>query len=361
MINHALIDAELAIIRRLARAITQGDPASRDYYTTRLADLEAARKHTMRTLTVATDRVEQAAIEAILQAVDDGSTTAVTELQHAMRPKPLPPALRETIIAAQTQTVSLLLQASALEAGRAAHQWATRTLTDITTRVALGATDRREEAARIVAQAARRGVTAITDRAGRRWDMGAYAEMVTRTHAMRALTEGHRRTLVQNNIRYGVVQGHGYSCPLCSPWEGKILSLEGDAAAGPTPVPSMVDDTWVTVPVAGSLAQAEAAGLHHPNCAHTVSAYIPGATRPEHVHTSEGTPEGGYAATQAQRSAERDMRAADREMAAATTPVARAIAKRHHDAARRRLESILAEYTDLRRKPGREDGRALSR
>lgn len=360
-ITSPIADAELTIVRRLARAITRGDPADRDYYSQRLADLEAARKHTQRTLTKVTDRTEQEAAQAILNAIDDGSNTAVTDLQRAMQPHPLPPALRETIAAAQTQTVSTLLQAASLAADRAAYQWATRTLTTITTRVALGATDRREEAARLVTEAARRGVTTLTDKAGRHWDMGAYAEMVTRTHAMRALTEGHRRTLVQNGIRLGIVQGHGYSCPLCAPWEGKILALDGNTPPGPTPMPSMIDDTWVTVTVAGTLTQAEAAGLHHPNCAHTISAYLPGVTQPGHVHTGEGTPAGGYAATQAQRRAERDMRAADREMAAATTPATRAIAQRHHDAAQRRLDDILARYSDLRHKPGREDGLAAAR
>lgn len=61
----------------------------------------------------------------------------------------------------------------------------------------------------------------------------------------------------------------------------------------------------IRVPVAGSVAFARAAGLQHPNCRHSLSAYLPGVTRaPKHTADPEGD-----AARQRQRAIERQIRA----------------------------------------------------
>ncbi|MEV6667556.1 phage minor capsid protein [Streptomyces nigra] len=106
----------------------------------------------------------------------------------------------------------------------------------------------------------------------------------------------------------------------------------------------------VAVDVAGSLDEARRAGLQHPNCRHSVSAYTPGITR---VDTAESDPE-GYEAGQRQRAIERNIRKWKNREAAATTPEAQRAARakvRQHQTA---MREHLAAHPDLRRNPKRE-------
>ena len=51
------------------------------------------------------------------------------------------------------------------------------------------------------------------------------------------------------------VSSHKGACPLCEPWQGAVLSISGNHPTYP------------------ALADAKAAGLFHPNCAHVVMPY----------------------------------------------------------------------------------------
>lgn len=97
-------------------------------------------------------------------------------------------------------------------------------------------------------QLADRGVTGFKDRAGRNWNMRSYAEMVARTTTMQAHLQGTANRLLGNGHDLIVVSTHSGACDLCVPWQGKVLSLTGRTPGYPT------------------LADAEAAGLFHPNC-----------------------------------------------------------------------------------------------
>ena len=105
-------------------------------------------------------------------------------------------------------------------------------------------------------QLAERGVTGFKDRSGRIWNMRTYTEMVARTTTQQAHTEGTLNRLSEQDHDLIIVSRHRGACPLCTPWEGKILSISGKTKGYPT------------------FEEAKAAGLMHPNCRHTVSLYI---------------------------------------------------------------------------------------
>lgn len=94
------------------------------------------------------------------------------------------------------------------------------------------------------------GVAYFADRAGRRWTLERYIEMVTNT----VLVQVERQAFFAKSIEWGndlvrvVHLGHDEPCPLCQPFEGKVLSITGKTQGYM------------------SVADAESWGLFHINC-----------------------------------------------------------------------------------------------
>lgn len=174
-----------------------------------------------------------------------------------------------------------------------------------------GSLTRLQASQQVLNELAARGVTGFRDRAGRDWALESYAEMAVRTAAGHAAIDGHVDALAASGLDLVIVSDAPRECPLCRPWERQVLSISG--RVGAVIEPSRVTDRSVVVQVTASLAQARAAGLFHPNCRHTLSAYLPGVTvkgvaRPDAKR---------YEAGQRQREIERMIRAWKRRQAAA--------------------------------------------
>ncbi|MCX5362885.1 phage minor capsid protein [Streptomyces sp. NBC_00124] len=223
-------------------------------------------------------------------------------------------------------------------------------VSEVTATPLLGTGTRRQATQDAMQRFTDRGIRSFTDRAGRRWQLTSYAEMAVRTSVGRAATEAHMRTLSDAGVELVIVSNAPRECPLCRPWEGKVLSLTGNGARTVQVEHAIEDGRMLAVDVAGSLDEARRAGLQHPNCRHSVSAYTPGITR---VDTAEADPE-GYEAGQRQRAIERNIRKWKNREAAATTPEAQRAARakvRQHQAV---MREHLAAHPDLRRNPKRE-------
>jgi hypothetical protein len=113
-----------------------------------------------------------------------------------------------------------------------------------------------QTARRFREQLAERGVTGFKDRSGKMWNMRTYTEMVARTTTMQAHLEGTANRLVEQGHDLIKVSTHRGACPLCEPWQGKVLSITGKTKGYPT------------------LEEAKADGLFHPNCRHAYGLYI---------------------------------------------------------------------------------------
>ncbi|WP_350347254.1 phage minor capsid protein [Agromyces sp. G08B096] len=177
------------------------------------------------------------------------------------------------------------------------------------------------------------GVTGFTDRSGRDWSLSAYVEMAVRTAAARAQNASHLARMRAIGVEYFTVPTSAHPCPLCFPWQGRVITAE--------PIPDPV------IPVAGTIEQATAAGLFHPNCAHVLIPVYPGITQLEPgVWTEELQRE--YTLSQRQRAIEREIRKAKRQAEYALTPEARAdaIGKLRHEQAR--MRSFIADTGFLR-------------
>lgn len=201
-----------------------------------------------------------------------------------------------------------------------------------------GVETRKQIAQRMLNHLADNGIKSFIDKSGRKWEMAAYAEMATRTVAGRAALQGHvdRQTEAKRDLI--IVSDHMGTCPVCAPWQGKVLSISGQTPGYTT------------------LGEAKAAGLFHPNCVHTLTGYIPGLTETE-VKWPYNPKQ--YEYEQQQRANERAIRKWKRREAVAITPQQQLLAKSkikdYQGKQRELLEGYEKEFgATLRRKYDRE-------
>ncbi|MCD7440244.1 phage minor capsid protein [Streptomyces lincolnensis] len=215
---------------------------------------------------------------------------------------------------------------------------------------ALGAQTRRQAAQAALDAFAGRGVTGFIDKAGRSWELRSYIEMATRSAVGRATIEAHSDRLGAAGIDLVIVSQAPEECPLCRPWERKVLTRTGDMGARDIEVEHATEDgETITVHVAGSLDEARGAGLLHPNCRHNISAYLPGVSRVPAAQPSRGT----YEDTQKQRYLERQIRKWKRLETAAMDDARRTAARARVRAYQGRVRELVAE-NGLPRKSHRE-------
>lgn len=184
-------------------------------------------------------------------------------------------------------------------------------------------------------QLTNRGVSGFTDTSGRNWQLSAYVEMATRTSTQRAYNASHDDRMSAVGIDLFTVPDDGHPCPICQPWQGKVLSNAPDDRADAT------------------IAEATEAGLWHPQCKHVLIPFIPGVSkRTVHVAWTDKD-QAAYDATVKLRRLEREVRAAKREQVGALNQIDRKRADVH---VRQRQAAIRAHVraTGLVRRPRRE-------
>lgn len=111
----------------------------------------------------------------------------------------------------------------------------------------------------------------FTDASGKVWDSDRYFQMNTRTNAMRVFNERVAMDSAEmGNDLVMISSGGDPNCPLCFPWEGRIVSVTGKDKDFP------------------SLDEARAAGIFHPNCTHTIE-YLDSVADKEEIDLQRGT------------------------------------------------------------------------
>ncbi|MEV8353188.1 phage minor capsid protein [Streptomyces niveus] len=287
--------------------------------------------------------------QAVAEAYNRGAQAAVAELGA------LAPAV--AAIPAGAPVVDRLAQAVVADTGPV-HLRMLRQTMDVYREVvaravaapALGAQTRRQAAQSALDQFAARGVKGFVDTAGRSWELRSYVEMAARSALGRAAVEAHSDRLGAYGVDLVLVSQSPEECPLCRPWERKILVRTGAPGARTVQVEhATVDGRTITVRVAGSLPEARGAGLMHPNCRHTVSAYLPGVSRIPAAQPSRGT----YEDSQRQRYFERQIRKWKRLEAAAMDDTRRTVTRARARAYQARVRELVSE-TGLPRKSHRE-------
>jgi hypothetical protein len=224
-----------------------------------------------------------------------------------------------------------------------------RIISEVSTLVEAGTHTRLQAAARALDRFADEGIKGFVDRSGRRWELRTYVEMAVRTHAMNVMVDAHVDRVQSLGVNLVMVSEAPYECELCKRWEGKVLEVGGPRGRHQVKARKAGGGGSVTVDVAGSLEEARAAGLFHPNCRHNITAYLPGVSRePEKTPTT-----GTYKDTQHLRYLERQARRWDRRRAVALTDEDRKRANAQWREYRKRAAEF-SKLKGLKRKTNRE-------
>lgn len=340
--------AELNLLRRIARALAQGID-SPQWAVDKLAQIDWLRTQLRAETTALTAQAVGEVQHVITTAWTHGQALAVGDLDGLDLDVRVPPSRMAGILLLASETLEAVRPVGD-RLLRAALDIYQRTAAEAAATVLLGADTRRGAAQHALNRLTGHGVKVFTDTTGRRWEAASYVEMAVRTGAGKAAVQGHVEQLAANGLDLVMVSDHPRECELCRPWEGKVLSI-GGAVAGVIEVPSTVTDQAVKVRVAGSLDDARRAGFQHPNCRHSISAYLPGASRPA---TDTKDSDARYAQEQHQRYLERGIRAWKRREATALTPEEERAARAKVRQWQARLREHLAATQGLDRKPARE-------
>nr|WP_202437624.1 phage minor capsid protein [Streptomyces sp. SID5910] len=344
--------AEGVLIGKIRRALAEGldSPVWVELKLAAVGNLQAAIAEVIAVLQA---DASGAIGQAMAEAYDRGQQAAVAELgalgvgQAAAAASVVPTApvvdrLAQAVIADTGPVYVRMLRVSM------------DTYRDVIARAAaapvLGAQTRRQAAQSALDDFAQRGVKGFVDARGRSWELRSYVEAAMRSATARASLEAHSDRLGAAGVDLVLVSQAPEECPLCRPWERKILARTGPPGRRTVEVEHATEDgETVRVEVAGSLDEARAAGLLHVNCRHRLSAYLPGVSRIPKAQPSRGT----YEDTQRQRYFERQIRKWKRLEAAGLDEQAAKAARARVRSYQARIRELTAE-TGLPRKSHRE-------
>lgn len=208
-----------------------------------------------------------------------------------------------------------------------------------------GAKPRTEALQDALDDVARKGISGKTDKADRRWGMGEYAEMLVGVGLRDAALLGYTEMAEEHEQDLLLVDFHPHPCPLCVPWERKVLSLTGKMRNHPA--------------CSATLREAVDQGLFHVACWHVLSIYVPGVTEvPKATALQPRLNKLGYMNRQRMRSSERKVRLWKRLQTVAFTPENERRAKAYVDRWQERITE-LSDATGIQRARGRTGERVV--
>ncbi|MGW3847177.1 phage minor capsid protein [Streptomyces fagopyri] len=346
--------AEERLLSMLARHLADGIDAP-GWLTAKLADVQALRRGAQGVVDELGKATSLEVHEAVAEAYNVGARAGLIELGTL-------DDATATRLASQTPGTRRVdrLAIEATHMVTDTHRGILRGVEDVYRRVLadaavtplVGVETRRQATQQAVQRFTDRGIVSFVDRAGRNWSMPTYAEMAMRTALGRAAVEAHADQLNAAGVDLVIVSEASHECPKCRPWEGKILALTGQDGRHTVEVEHAIeDDNMVSVEVEGTLDEARRAGLQHPNCRHTTSAYLPGVTRPPKKAAKDPD---GYEATQRQREIERHIRKYKLRAASAVDPAAKRAAEARVRGWQGKMREHLDQHPELMRKRQRE-------
>lgn len=345
-VANAYAEAEVGLLGRIARFIGLG-LNSESWESDRRSGAGLVRRIIGSIVGSLLKRGRKAASSAAKEAERRGVAQADGELGALAKDLPPPSGVHAKQGAAKIgDDLGKVEKAMADQAVSAYH----RIISLVSTSVEAGTATRLQAAAKALDLFANEGITGFVDRAGRKWELRTYVEMAVRTHVANVMVDAHTARIESAGVRLVMVSQAPYECEKCKPWEGKILEIGGPHGPHDVKVKNAGGSGSITVRVAGSLDEARSAGLFHPNCRHSVEAYLAGVSRaPEKPDTKGVT----YEDTQKLRYYERQARKWDRRRAVALTDEDRKAAEAKFKAWRAKAREH-TKKTGLPRKTNRE-------
>lgn len=229
-----------------------------------------------------TDRIAR---ELVAQAHEEGAARALTQIHQLNISAPeIPGAFagvsKEAVVTLQ-ESVLGRLELARQTVGRSVNDVYGRAGRRVALRAVLGAAPSPREARRQlvtelmqdrdIARAVAQGGPGFVDKAGKRWSLETYSDMAVRTTTREAVVQGALNRMASHGITIARWTTHGDACPICQPWLGRLISLDG-----------------TTQEYRGeAVASIGASGTPplHPNCRCTVS---PVSTRVDDIRAGRG-------------------------------------------------------------------------
>ncbi|WP_018251866.1 phage minor capsid protein [Salinispora mooreana] len=353
-------DAEQAILTEVTRRLATGIDAA-DWQAQRLGALATVRSTVEQVLALVAADTSGHIRGMLASAYRSGQATATAGIPARLLPRDPDAGRAAGVIRAQGIRAGVMesLASALLDDVGQRHSNVLRHVMDVYRSVVqratavsvVGGMTRRQASQWAYQKFIDQGVTSFTDVRGRQWRLSSYVEMAARTVTQRAAVQGQTDRLTSLGIDLVIVSDSPRECERCRPWEGAILSISG-AERGRVEMPSALDEgRIVTVDVAGTVEQARAAGLQHPNCTHSLRAYLPGATRRPAKPTANPD---GYEAKDRQRAIERQIRRWKERETGALTPEAKTAARAKIRAWQKTMREHLAANPELKRLRYRE-------
>lgn len=176
----------------------------------------------------------------------------------------------------------------------------TQVITSSVRLVNLGRLSPQQALGRQLAAFSHSGIPAFIDKAGKKWGLESYTDMMVRTTSNQ--TAGALQ--MERGKDYGAdlyeVSSHMGARPRCAPFQGRIFSMSGTSSEYPA---------WSTT------SYGEAAGLLGINCRHAIYPFWEGMSQQTYSPYPAEENEQRYKETQKQRYLERQIRKAKREAA----------------------------------------------
>lgn len=142
------------------------------------------------------------------------------------------------------------------------------------------------------------GIPAFVDRAGKKWSIEGYAQMLSRTTIRQITTDVSFKTFDNNNIDLIEISSHLGARPLCAPYQGRVYSRSGN------------DPIY---PPFSSTSYGQPAGLFGINCTHRMYPFQRGMKKTYHPYP-EKLNDKAYELSQKQRYYERSIRDAKKSL-----------------------------------------------
>ena len=346
--------AERALLQLVTSKLEQSLDAP-EWAVSRQADVGSLRTAAQNIVDQLDSDVPDAITAAVAQAYREGDNAVLTDL-------PDDPSIQRAARAATTtvpRSAAMESLAAALvrDVGQR-HSNVLRRLTDVYQRVVAEATavsvagglPRRQAAQLAYARFVDQGIASFQDRRGRNWRLTSYVEMALRTVTQRAAVQGQTDRQTRMGLPFVVVSNEAQECRLCRPYEGKVLRIDA-GPIGEVAATNPATGAPVSVQVKATLDAARAAGFQHPNCRHSVRAYLPGVTPLPEPPTADA---GGDAARQRQRGIERAIRRWKEREQAALSPEGKASARARVKLWQSQMQDHLAAHPSLKRLRYRE-------
>lgn len=290
-LNRLLQDVEMYLVELIAETM---DFTDREYYRRQYTDLARVRAKVTALMRAVWEQADPQVIEMIKQEYLSGMAEAgvfasrVDDAAISVLAQNTRVSLAQHLVQIQRSTIDIYREISTKAAAR---------------HVAVG-TGVPQAVEKTVKEFAERGITGFVDRAGRKWGIDTYSDMVVRTVSHRARMEGFFQGMRELGVELVKISTHPACAPQCQPFQGRVLALSGPA--GPRAVVDYKGDMQV-VNVVATMSDALARGYKHPNCRHRETAFLFGNDDTSPPQTPEQINR-EYKAEQQQRYYERQIR-----------------------------------------------------